>query len=318
MSDQNLSSQGQTAYFNFEAAVFRLPGAYLAFDEVSGEASQYVPMGGFVACIPFARLRREFEIEPDSHDSRLLNLAGQALKHVQRIYVGDSIPHEIIDGSASWSFSKEHGMIARGRFYHSLLSWAGYVENETPNDSYCLSFADGSFAEKWMGAALEKLAKSVGLDGPQISDQLAQSLDDLAREYAYIIALREHFQVIFCLPEHFEKARNSPRSTDEEREEYARMLALMRIPLRKATGVFNKAKSILDDPPAMVKDHADFITALRLQRDHLRADCRLWKPVLKAWSARIGSRHDTVERRRETYRFLAKNWAAGEEWGMSA
>ena len=107
MSEQETSSEGKNTDFAFGHKVFSIDGCH--FTSVhKGEARFKLPMGDSFGSIAFPALRQEFGIDEDSADGKMLKTVEEGLKFVKNIHPGDSIPSELLDGSASWSVDSVH------------------------------------------------------------------------------------------------------------------------------------------------------------------------------------------------------------------
>ena len=303
--------------FVFQAKVFRIADAYFARADNTGNAVFHLPLGGCSASLPLTSIRAEFNIDSDSEDGRLLCRVEQALRYVQQVRHGDSLPREIIDGSASWKFAPQHLMIARGRLWHALLVWAGLETQLELQQSCLVSYAGGEAVVAQRGAVLERLQGAAGKTTCPV-DQIEKMLEAVAREYAFIEALFAHFRDIFDLRLRFACAGEKYGGTADGVAEYGRIVALCQEPLRKAHNSFKVAKTLIGDPPALVLAHDRTVEALRELRDDLHREAEKWRPLAEKWRTDPGDEQGRVERRRDTYRFLAQNWARGENWGNLA
>lgn len=304
--------------FAFEARVFRLPDAYFALADGTGTAAFFLPLGGFSACVPLGAMRQEFGIEPDSPDAQLLCRVEQALHHIDQVRHGDSIPQEIIDGSASWSFEQQHHDIARGRLWFALMHQAGLADEAEPPASRLVSYADNPAVLRQKDAILERLANAA--DGKDRDSQAVEKIiARQASEYAYIEALGEHCRQIFELRLRFEKAAENYGGAPEGVAEYNRILALCQSPLRQLCASFKMARNLLQNVEAFLQNPDEVIQAIRDLRDELHVESKKWQPLVDAWNHAPADEREQVERRRQTYRFLAQGWAHGEDWeGQSA
>ncbi len=303
--------------FVFTAKVFRIADAYFARENGTGAAAFHLPLGGLSACLPLASLREEFAIDPDSDDGKLLCRVEQALRHVQQVRHGDSLPQEIIDGTASWKYAPQHLLIARGRLWYALLAWAGLETQKEPQQSCLVSYAASDAVRAHRQAVLARLLDSPGKD-KFTTEQIEKMLEAIAREYAFIEALLAHFRDIFELRRRFASAGQSYNGTADGVAEYGRIVALCQEPLRQVQNNFKTAKTLIEDPPSLIQANRDAIDALRQVRDELHHEAEKWQHLVDQWRQDPADEQGWVERRRETYRFLAQNWARGENWGSLA
>ncbi|MGG2362419.1 hypothetical protein ACE4Z5_26130, partial [Salmonella enterica] len=85
-----------------------IEGARFTRSAASDEPSFVLPLGGIEVTVPVDKLCAEFDIAADSADGQLLHVVAKGLNYVKRIRPGDSIPRELLDGSASWSVDDRH------------------------------------------------------------------------------------------------------------------------------------------------------------------------------------------------------------------
>src|ERR1043166_1268909 len=87
-------------HFAFGHRLFSIKNCRFAKNGSDKMPCFYVPMGEQVAAIELAKLQEEFNIPPDSIDAALLKKVERGLNYVREIRPNDSIPREILDGSA--------------------------------------------------------------------------------------------------------------------------------------------------------------------------------------------------------------------------
>ncbi|MBL0930200.1 MAG: hypothetical protein IBJ15_08790 [Alphaproteobacteria bacterium] len=175
-------------HFVFVHRVFAAPGAVFKLDANTGEPVLALDLGNVKACLPFPALIKAFEIAPDSPDSRQHDAVAKGLRHVRRIAPGDSIPAELLDGSASWKVEAHHVAAARGKLFAGLLAALGKRPNaKTPRDYAVLAENASLLPELADGYKL--LAGKMGLDAKLAGDAEA-IVEALAEEFAYNEALR--------------------------------------------------------------------------------------------------------------------------------
>src|SRR5262245_20354361 len=112
----------KATHFEFEHKVFSVQNSFFSVDANSGNATYYVPLGDINGVLTMSQLINGFNLG-GTKDEDLLKFVEQGLKFVKRIHPGDSIPSEILDGSASWSVDDRHRMIAESRLRVLLGNW---------------------------------------------------------------------------------------------------------------------------------------------------------------------------------------------------
>src|SRR5882724_8269649 len=105
----------RTTTFSFQNKLFGLEGGYFSMTRDSKEPVFHVMLGELRAALPLPMLREEFKIAVDSPDDRLLGIVEKSLRFVKEIYPNDTIPRELLDGSASWAVEERHRQIAKSR-----------------------------------------------------------------------------------------------------------------------------------------------------------------------------------------------------------
>src|SRR5579859_1942967 len=103
-------ASSRSTHFVFEHPVFRAPQARFTLAS-DGTPSMMLRLAEFDAVVPIRSLGTEFALD-ESGDAQLLELVIAGLKYVKTIRPGDSIPREILDGTASWSLEERHLDIA--------------------------------------------------------------------------------------------------------------------------------------------------------------------------------------------------------------
>lgn len=109
--------------FDFAHKVFSVAGALFQIDPQTDDPVYSVDLGDVRANPTFVAPRAAFGLEPEDPDSKLLDDVGRALSFVKRIRPGDTMPSELLDGTASWTVSDQHRAIARGRITVGLTAW---------------------------------------------------------------------------------------------------------------------------------------------------------------------------------------------------
>src|SRR5215212_803058 len=106
--------------FNFESKVFGMPEARFVTAH-DGEPVLNIMVGTMRASLPIKTVVNSFVVTDP--DQELLGVVAKGLKYVKEIRPGDSIPSEVIDGSASWAIDERHAETARSRLTVQLVGW---------------------------------------------------------------------------------------------------------------------------------------------------------------------------------------------------
>ncbi len=122
MQEETPEALDGSTHFAFQHKVFNLDGCYFTADRDPEKPKFLMPLGDEMAAITLAALRREFNITDGSNDGQLLDIVAKSLKYVQEIRPNDSIPQELLDGSASWSVEERHRAVASDRIKIQLAT----------------------------------------------------------------------------------------------------------------------------------------------------------------------------------------------------
>ena len=117
------ASDDRSQTFAFEHKVFSMAGGYFSYVKNTKDAAFHIPLGDLQGAIALPILRSEFDLSPETSDGKLLGIVEKALRFVREIRPDDSIPHELLDGTASWTVEEKHRTIARNRLTVQLVSW---------------------------------------------------------------------------------------------------------------------------------------------------------------------------------------------------
>src|SRR5688500_12812168 len=98
-----LEEDDRSRTFAFEHKLFAVPGGYFAPVKDTLEPAFHLPLGDLQGAVTLPTLRAEFAIAKESKDGQLLDIVERSLRFVKEIRPNDSIPHELLDGSASWA-----------------------------------------------------------------------------------------------------------------------------------------------------------------------------------------------------------------------
>ena len=110
-------------------------------------------------------LRTEFDLSPETGDGKLLGIVEKALRYVREIKPNDSIPHELLDGTASWTVEEKHRTIARNRLTIQLVSWLTGGETLVVDLTQLEQIADDPKTKTRVQEAFTKAAEKLGLGG---------------------------------------------------------------------------------------------------------------------------------------------------------
>ncbi len=303
-------------HFAFEHAVFSVKEAWFGLSPTTGEPVYNVPLGDVRASLPLNTVVGSFNISKTSTDAQLLDIVRNSLKFVKEIRPGDSIPSEILDGTASWKVEPHHRDIARGRISLQLLSWMTGKHAEKFDAAELETLASNPDTKKKVQEALDVMAEKLGLSGENRKD-VVNRFEDLAREMAYIEALRERFGKIQRVAANFGALANIYKRERSILEEIIRIRVLMKKPVEQIAETFEQIDANTGEILNTMKKFAATIRYVREMRDNLHQSFMRWDDLVEQWSGVTIEAGATVDRLiRLTYQFVARHFPQGNDWGL--
>ncbi|MCB2106319.1 MAG: hypothetical protein KDE14_01405 [Rhodobacteraceae bacterium] len=297
--------QPQTTHFNFVAKVFRAPGARFYKPENFDEPVFVVDLGDMRGEVRLAHLRKQFAIEPGGHDDVLMDTAVKALNYVEDIRPGDRIPNEIIDGSASWSVSARHKVLAKIRLEGQLIAWISGKDFGSMTAEQFEQF----LAAKENKAALRNAFNKAAVElGSATGDHTAVLLriELLARELCFIEALREAFSVVPSIAVRLKQIADNFGGDIRMMDTITRVRGLMRKGIQEYSGIFAAVDHQSDEIIVAMREIDGQISMIRERRDGLRFLQIKWNPLVEAWKdVDLGQGNRVSDLLGRTYRFLA-------------
>jgi hypothetical protein len=295
----------RTTDFNFAHKVFELPGAVFV-RQASGETVFNFQLGELTAAMTLGVLMREFAIDETSPDGELLRTVTAGLRHVREIRPHDSIPRELLDGTASWSLEERHLLCARQRVDRLIASAAdGETDRLQPAE------ATDTEDEARLDAGLDRLALQLDLSRAQVGQCGAA----LARELAYIEALRERFRQIQYLPTALLQVGQLYRRDETRFQSVLRTLVLLKRPIGALALLFKRVDDETVDIARMMTQHPAVTALIRQTRDALHEGLMPWQHIPETWATLEIVRGDAVETHTaKLYQFVATNFPETVDW----
>lgn len=259
-----------------------LPGVAFRRAESDGAKIMVVPLGEREAALPLRVLRREFDIEEDSDDDKMLSLIDAALDHVNGITLGDELPQEVVSGEASWQPEPHHLWLAAARLRAGLLAWlrpnAPLVDDPA---AMMESLMSNPQLREQVQAAFERAAHLLGL--PRAEDAVAL-VDKLAQELSYIEALRD--RLLGRTQTMVRRLATLPpqRGLDRQRSEMLQRVGLLAAKaLQEMRNHFDVIDAQTGEVLAVLRNVDTQIVYIRQQRDSLHTVLLEWGDILSAW-----------------------------------
>ena len=304
-----------STHFTFEHKVFSVDGSYFAIDANSGKATFFVPLGDIHGVLSLPQLINGFNLA-GTKDADLLELAERGLQYVKRIHPGDSIPSEILDGSASWSVDDRHRMIAESRLRVLLGNWMAGKESVVRDVSELLKLANDPEIRDKMQEAVTAIAEKIGL-GRKERVQVLDRIDKLARELAYIEALRDRFAAVKMI---IMKLGQLQAIYGPERgfsDEIKRVFVLMRKPVAQFDAMFTEVDGQTSEIVSVLANFEAQIQFIRETRDKLHGRFMPWDELIERWQAlTVEMGTETEGLMRVTYSFMARHFSQDETWNL--
>ena len=304
----------RSTYFNFQHKVFGVEGARFAHTTDTKEAALYVMLGDLQVALLLPTLREEFGIKPDSQDGQLLGVIERSLKYVKEIRPNDSIPREILDGSASWSVEDRHRMIAKGRLSLQLASWLTGEESVVVDAVQLEQLVEDPATKQKIDKAFGEIAEKLGL-GRDRKSEVVDRIDALARELSYIEALRERYgcvlEIIRKLAEFVRTYRNDRQIT----QEISRVRTLLMRPQSEFDSLFGQCDAMTGEILSVLKKFDAQVEFVRDMRDDLHSKLMAWDDVITQWSGMEVAKGEAQENAiKAMYRFVARNYPQRQDW----
>ena len=305
----------RSTHFDFQHPVFRMPGAcfLLASD---GAPSVKMMFGDMEVLVPVKSLVPEFDLD-GTVDGMLLDKVVSGLRFVKMIYPGDSIPREILDGTASWSVEERHHTLARGRLTLQISTWLSGEEKVISDYDSLMQLVEDPAVKAKVNVAIGEIAARLELP-PERKNEVMDRVETLVRELAYIEALRDRFTIIKDVQAkltQFARAYKRDRTIEEE---LLRIERLIRRPIDEFGGIFDQVDAQSGEIISLLRNIDSQITFIRASRDELHEKMMLWDETLEIWAELPVERSTENEAKiRDLYRFLARHYIVQKQWQLT-
>lgn len=283
--------------------------------ESDGTPVMVVSLGDREAAVPLRALQREFGIEDDSPDGRMLGMIAESLDYVSGLHLGDRLPGEVLDGSASWEPEPRHRALVEERLRMQLLAWldptSAAAEGRRTGAAQLLD-QDAGMRQR-VQAAFEQAARELELPNAQAVIAL---VENLASELAYIEALRDGLlRRVQLMARRVSQASGRFRGDGARLESLTQVHRLGEIALRQIASRFDEVDAQTGEVMAALRNIESQQAFIRSNRDLLYRSLRGWEPILADWEALETLLDETfwalIGR---TYHFLAPRYMPVQEW----
>lgn len=317
-AQQAVTAAGDRAtHFIFEHKVFASLDGYFGLSHEHREPVFFVSFGEVNAALPFTTLCREFTIDPESDDGKLLEVVAQGLRYVKEIRPGDSIPRELLDGSASWTVEEVHRRRSTQRIRIQVASY-GDGEEMLVFDLAEMARLTGAadFESRYLNGC-RKLAQKLGLKRGGDEKTVIRRIDALAREITYIEALRDRFNKIRSVQRGLTELRRAYSRDPVIRPDIDRALALIRAPMDDFEGVFTNLYAQVSEILLVLMAYGPYVAFIRDSRDELHNGMMRWDGLVTEWENLIVQASQSNETLvKSAYRFLATNYPQAGDWTL--
>lgn len=314
-AESQKQSQGQpldaNTHFVFENKVFQVEGCFFSLTEGSREVILNIPMGDITGSIKLASLCAEFGIEKGSSDDTLLNLVKRGIPYVRQIRPNDVIPSEVLDGSASWQIDNRHATLAMSRLSMRLVNWLTGSDVDTMDAAAVLSIVEDKEMADRVNQGLEKAAGII----KKRKEEVIVRFENLAKELAYIEALRDYYATIYKLFGRLKKFQSVYSDDANLVQEIERMRQLMKPPIAHIRATFENIDLQTMEVLPLIKSYEAKISLIRTTRDNLHLETTIWEDLMNIWEGVPDYRSDEAKiALQNTYKFLAKNFTVSHSW----
>lgn len=300
--------------FHFEHKLFSVNGCVFRKAGNGGGVSLYMPLGNVMVAVPVDKLVRTFDIDETSADALLLRRVSAALKYVQEIRPGDSIPSEIIDGRASWMVDPKYLMAAKARLSLQLVAWlkGSHVDSLDMNEFIVL--AERPETKNKVQEAFASIAERLGF-GSEGRDAVIDLVDRFAAELSYVEALRDQFNMLHQILANLKALAATYRRDRTTVETIARCSTLLAKPIQKIFDRISSLDANVGEIVSTLQRYDSQVDYVRQVRDDMRETYLHWRDIITLWSSVKPIAGPEAERAlQETYRFAARNFSAGVAW----
>jgi hypothetical protein len=306
-----------STHFVFEHKVFRLDGCYFEADGATQKPKFLMPLGDEMAAISLDALRREFNVTNDSSDGELLDIVAKGLKYVQVIRPNDSIPQELLDGSASWSVEERHQAAARDRISIQLATLLTGREEQIIDAEQIEQLVDDPEIKRRLKEGFKFVAEKLGL-GPEQRQEVFIKIEQLGHELSFIEGLRERFGDITAIPPKIERLSKFYGNQTATWDELNRVGVLLREAITDIETVFEIVDAQTCEILTVLRSFDTYVEHIREARDDLHRRFMDWDEILEPWEAEeANERNDEVEQLiKKTYRLLAQTFPQNQDWTL--
>ena len=302
--------------FKFTHKVFDVPNAVFRKDRLTDRVSLHLMLGGNEASIDLVQIARSFNIAPDSEDGEMMRLVERSLRYVREIHPGDSIPNELLDGSASWVIEPRHIERARSKLLLQLVRWMTEGNSAIDDKADVIQLIQRPEIREKINDAFGAVQQKLGLPDKQM---VASMIGQLANELGYVEALRDKLAGYMLIRKKLKELIPLYRKDRRIVDNMLRTEQLVAAPLNEMKERFSMVDAQTAEVISTMRRLSATIEFVRSARDSMREFVLLWHDLDAAWMGLRVERGSTAESlATRTYRFAATYYTAAQRWSLGA
>jgi hypothetical protein len=304
-------------HFTFQHKVFEVPGAVFKLDRAANTVSLHLMLGGIAASLDIGQIRKTFTIDPTSDDGKMLVMVEKGLRFVREIRPGDSIPNEILDGTASWTIEPKHYERARSKVLVQLVRWMTEGNSAIDPSVDVLKLIDTPEVKNKIADAFGAAARQLGMKEMD-KEMITAMIAHLSNELAYIEALRDKVAGYLIIRRKLKELTAVYRTDRRVAETIERVSHLVAQPFNKLREQFQLVDAQTAEVLSSLRQLAATVQFLRGVRDDLREFVLLWDDLDVAWMDMQVARNPVCEAViSRTYRFAATHYSVTQRWTLN-
>ncbi|HYE48230.1 MAG TPA: hypothetical protein VEB20_01470 [Azospirillaceae bacterium] len=308
----------RSTHFIFEHKVFTVQSCRFVLSRATDEPVMRMMLGKIEVEVPIEKICSEFNIQPRSFDGQLLDMAAKGLKYVREIRPGDTIPNELLDGTASWRVDERHFDIARGRLTVQLVTWLTGGETVISSPEQLAQIVEDPLTKQRVHDAFKMIANRLALSGDG-EEEVGKRIDKLAKELSYIEALREKTAGLHHVRKGLDLAHRLYGRERTTKEEIVRMQTLCLPPIVDMEQRFSQIDAQTGEILVMLKAFDQNVSYIREMRDDLHQCLMPWGDLPEEWAAVTEEKGPEMDALlKKTYHFLAKRFSQASQWRLAS
>jgi hypothetical protein len=307
------AKQERSTHFVFQHKVFSVPNVFFSLTE-DRKPAMHINYGDLRAAIELRGVRSGFSIVPNSHDDAMLDVVEGSLRFVRKIKPNDSIPREVLDGTASWAIDESHHLVAHSRLTVQLASWMTGKTSVNVARDQIKALASNPEVIARVQAGVSQMVAQLGLQSHE-KHVIVDRIEAFAKELSYVEAIRERFDAARAINLKVARLLAIYKTDRFIGDNLLRISALMAGPLSAFDAIFASVDGMIADVVGICRNYEEKVAALRATRDDLFELYMMWEPMFTRWQDQpIEKGKHTEESVRLLFQFLARNYPQQNTW----